>query len=133
MSQENVEIVRRGYEAYVRGDVSAMLGDVDDEMVTYREEPDGATFRGPDGLMQAIAEWVEDFEDFSFAPEQFIDANDSQVVVRVHQAATGSRSGAHIEGEFWFVHTVRDAKLVRLDMFADKEKAFALAGLRDTP
>ena len=46
MSQENVEIVRRGYEAYARGDVAAMLADIAPEMITYREEPDGATFSG---------------------------------------------------------------------------------------
>jgi ketosteroid isomerase-like protein len=94
MSQENVEIVRRGYEAYARGDVAVMLADVDQAMVTYREEPDGATFNGRDGLLQAIAEWVEDFDEFVATAEELIDANDRQVVVHVHQTATGSQSGA---------------------------------------
>jgi ketosteroid isomerase-like protein len=131
MSQENVEIVRRGYQAYARGDTDAMLRDGDAEMVIYREEPDGATFHGRDGLLNAIAEWVEDFEDFEFRAEEFIDANDDQVVVRVHQSATGTQSGAPIEGEFWFVHTLRDRKLTRLDMFASKEKALEAAGLSE--
>ena len=131
MSQENVEIVRRGYQAYARGDPAAMLRDAAHEMITYREEPDGATFHGPDGLMDAIAEWVEDFEDFTFRAEEFIDANDDQVVVRIHQTATGSRSGASIEGDFWFVHTLRGAKVVRLDMFASRQKAFECAGLNE--
>ncbi len=129
MSRENVEIVRRGNEAYARGDVAAMLGDIDAEMITYREEPDGATFHGPDGLLKAIAEWVEDFDEFTFSADEFIDANDDQVVVRIHQTATGSRSGAFIEGDFWFVHTLRGAKVVRLDMFASRAKAFECAGL----
>jgi ketosteroid isomerase-like protein len=131
MSQDNVQIVRRGYEAYARGDVPAMLADLDADMVMYREEPDGATFHGPNGLLEAIAEWVEDFEDFTFVPEQFIDANESQVVVQVHQTATGSRSGAPIEGDFWFVHTLQGAKAVRLDMFASRTKAFEAARLPD--
>jgi ketosteroid isomerase-like protein len=131
MSRENVEIVRRGNEAYARGDVATMLGDLDAEMITYREEPDGATFNGPDGLLNAIAEWVEDFDEFTFSPEEFIDANDDQVVVRIHQTATGSLSGAPIEGDFWFVHTLRGAKVVRLDMFASREKAFECAGLNE--
>jgi len=67
MSRENVEIVRRGNEAYARGDLATMLGDIDAEMITYREEPDGATFHGPDGLLKAIAEWVEDFDEFTFS------------------------------------------------------------------
>ncbi len=131
MSQENVGIVRRGYEAYARGDVAVMLADVDQAMVTYREEPDGATFNGRDGLLQAIAEWVEDFDEFVAAAEELIDANDRQVVVHVHQTATGSQSGAPIEGDFWFVHTLRDSKVIRLDMFASKGNALGAAGLRE--
>jgi hypothetical protein len=74
MSLENVEIVRRGYEAYARGDVAAMLADVDPEMITYREEPDGATFKGREGFLEAIAEWVEDFDEFVATAEELIDA-----------------------------------------------------------
>ena len=131
MSQENVEIVRRGYDAYARGDVAAMLADIDAEMVTYREEPDGATFKGRDGFLQAIAEWVEDFDEFVATAEELIDANERQVVVRVHQTATGSQSGAPIEGDFWFVHTLSDSKVTRLDMFASKNKGLEAAGLRE--
>jgi hypothetical protein len=76
--------------------------------------------------MEAIAEWVEDFDDFNISAE-FIDANDDQVVVRVHQSATGAQSGARIEGEFWFVHTLRDRKLTRLDMFTSRQKALGLS------
>jgi ketosteroid isomerase-like protein len=43
MSQENVEIVRRGHEAYARGDLEAILPDLHPDVVTLREEPDGAT------------------------------------------------------------------------------------------
>jgi ketosteroid isomerase-like protein len=131
MSRENVEIVRRGYEAYARGDVAAMLADLDPEMTTYREEPDGATFHGPDGFLQAIAEWVEDFDEFVATAEELIDANDHQVIVRVHQTATGAQSGATIEGDFWFVHTLSDSKVTRLDMLTTKEKALEAAGLSE--
>jgi len=128
MSQENVEIVR-GYDAYARGDLAAMLSDVDPEMVTFREEPDGATYHGSEGLLRAIAEWVEDFDEFTMAPEELIDANDHQVIVRVHQTARGAQSGAPIEADFWFVHTVRDERVTRLDMLTSKAKALEVAGL----
>jgi ketosteroid isomerase-like protein len=131
MSRENVEIVRRGYDAYARGDVAAMLDDLEPGITTYREEPDGATFTGRDGLLKAIAEWVEDFDEFEMTAEEFVDANDRQVVVHVHQRATGSQSGAPIEGDFWFVHTFGDAKVTRLDMFASKAKALQATGLSD--
>jgi ketosteroid isomerase-like protein len=131
MSQENVEIVRRGYEAYARGDLEAILADLHPDIVTFREEPDGATFNGPEGFLRGIAEWVEDFDEFAATAEELIDANDRQVIVRVHQTATGARSGARIEGDFWFVHTLADSKLTRLDMLTTKEKALKAAGIPD--
>ncbi len=131
MSRENLEIVRRGYDAYAQGDMEAMLASMDPELVTYRDEPDAATFHGPEGFLQAIAEWVEDFDEFAATAEELIDANDHQVIVRVHQTATGAQSGAQIEGDFWFVHTLTDSKLTRLDMLTTKEKALKAAGLAE--
>jgi ketosteroid isomerase-like protein len=131
MSRENVELVRRGYEAYASGDLAGMLKGVDAEAIIFREDPDGATYHGPEGLLKAIVEWVEDFEDFQLTAEEFIDANDHQVVVRVHQTAVGAQSGAPIEGHFWFVHTLRGASIVRLDMLATEEKALEAAGLQE--
>jgi ketosteroid isomerase-like protein len=129
MSQETVEFVQRGYDAYARGDIEAVLADLSPDMVTYRRDPDGATFHGPEGFLEAIAEWVEDFEDFEFTPLEFIDAGDDRVLVHVRQRATGAQSGTPIEGEFWFVHTVRDGRAVRLDMFVAKRQALEAAGL----
>ena len=39
MSQENVETVRRAYEAYEQGDLAGMLKDTDPDLVTYRPDP----------------------------------------------------------------------------------------------
>jgi ketosteroid isomerase-like protein len=129
MPEGNVEIVRRGYEAYARGDLDGLMGDVDPEMVTYRAEPDGATFEGWEGFLAAIAEWVEDFDDFTITPAEFMEANDKQVVVRVHQTAVGKQSGAAIEADFWFVYTLSAGKVTRLDMFASRDQALEAAGL----
>jgi ketosteroid isomerase-like protein len=122
VSEENVEIVRRGYEAYLRGDLGALQEDMDPDVVVYRKDPDGATFHGWDGFLKAIAEWVEDFDEFAI---------DNQVVVRVHPTAVGARSGAPIEADFWFVHTLHDARLTRLDMLVNRADALTAAGLSE--
>ncbi len=126
-----MEIVRRGYEAYSRGDLGAMLEDMAPAIITYREDPDGATYHGPEGFLKAISEWVEDFDEFTAAPEELIDANEQQVLVRVHQTAVGAQSGAPIEADFWFVHTLDGGKVTRLDMFASKARALEAAGLSE--
>jgi ketosteroid isomerase-like protein len=64
MSRKNVEIVRGGYAAYERGDVAAMLESADPSIVTYRADPEGATWHGPEGLVEAIADWTEGFDEW---------------------------------------------------------------------
>ena len=131
MSQENVEMVRRAHEAYERGDLTEMVKDLDPEMISYRDAPDGATYNGSEGLLQLIADWVEGFDEFTFTTHELLDANDHQVVVRVHNRAVGAQSSVPIEGDFWFVHTLRDAKVTRIDMFASKARALEAAGLSE--
>jgi ketosteroid isomerase-like protein len=130
MSQENVEIIRRTYEAFERGDISAVLDDADPGLVTYRADPEAATWHGPEGFLQALADWTEGFDQFSASAEEFIDAGDS-VIVRVHQRARGQGSGVPVEADFWFVHTLSEGKVARLDMFASKAPALEAAGLRE--
>jgi ketosteroid isomerase-like protein len=66
MSEENVESLRRAYEAYNRGDIDAVVADItaDCEYV-----PSGAlpgirdVLRGPEGYKRTIAWLRETFED----------------------------------------------------------------------
>jgi ketosteroid isomerase-like protein len=130
MSQENVEIVRGTYAAFERGDISAVLDPADPDLVTYRADPEAATWHGPEGFLQAMADWTEGFDQFSASAEEFIDAGD-KVIVRVHQRARGQSSGVPVEADFWFVHTLSEGKITRLDMFASKAPALEAAGLSE--
>src|SRR5512133_758206 len=130
MSGENVEIVRRGYAAFERGDLESMLADVAPGLVAYRAEPEGATFHGPDGLLEAIADWTEGFDEFRASADGFIDAGD-RVVARMHQRARGQASGVEVEADFWCVHTLKDGKQVRYEIYPTKAQAFEAAGLEE--
>jgi ketosteroid isomerase-like protein len=131
MSQENLEIVRRGYEAFIRGDLDSALADVHEDFVATRVAPmpDVTPYHGPQGLVQIFVDWTADFDEFEMSPEEFIDANAEQVVVRQRQRAVGARSGVPIEAEFWFVNTVRGRKLLRLEIYASKSQALEAVGL----
>ncbi len=133
MSQENVEIVRQGYEAYERGDLTGMLAAADPELITHRAapQPDAGSWHGREGFLQGFASWIEDFDEFTLAVEELIDANDTQVIARLHQRAVGSESGVPIEADFWFVHTLRGQKVTRLDIYAREEQALKAAGLAE--
>jgi ketosteroid isomerase-like protein len=73
MSQENLEIVRRSFEAFQRGGPDAMLDLFSDDVITYRADPDGATFDGKAGFRDAAADWTEDFSEWQVLPQEFTD------------------------------------------------------------
>jgi uncharacterized protein len=78
MSQQDVEIVRRGYDAVNRKDISAVL-DLYDPQIEWIEAGGGrspaGTFRGPESVANEVFAMVpQNFEDFRAEPAQFLDA-----------------------------------------------------------
>jgi hypothetical protein len=55
------------------------------------------------------------------------------VVVRVHQSARGQASGAQVEGDFWFVYTMAEREITRLDIYANRAQALEAVGLLEKP
>jgi ketosteroid isomerase-like protein len=127
MSQESVALVRSGFAAFEQGDLSGMLDLMADDLVTYRADPDGATYHGKEGFLEATVDWMEGFSDWSVIPEEFIDAGGS-VLVRVRQVVRGEASGISIEGEFWFVFEVRGSQVSRVSFYVRRAEALAEAG-----
>ncbi len=132
MSQENVDFVRRGWEAYERGDLSAALETFSPDLVTYVAPPIplAGTYHGPEGLLQLTLDWAEGFDELIATAEEHIDAGD-QVVTRVRHRASGAESGVPVETAVWYVWTVREGKTVRADIFNDRGDALKAAGLRE--
>jgi hypothetical protein len=132
MSQENVDLVRRGWEAYERGDLSLALEEMSPDMVTYVAPPlpVAGTYDGPEGLLQLTLDWAEGFDELVVTSEEFIEAGD-QVVVRTLHRSRGAESGVPVETDIWYVFTTGAGKLVRLAVFNGRAAALEAAGLRD--
>ena len=126
MWQESVALVRSGFAAFEQGDLSGMLDLMADDLVTYRADPDGATYHGKEGFLEATADWTEGFSDWSVIPEEFIDTGGA-VLVRVRQVVRGAASGIPIEGEFWFVFEVRDSLVSKVSFYVRRAEALAEA------
>ena len=126
MSQESVALVRSGFTAFEQGDLTGMLDLMTDDLVTFRADPDGATYHGKEGFLEATADWTEGFSDWSVIPEEFIDTGGS-VLVRVRQLVRGEASGIPIEGEFWFVFEVRDSLVSKVSFYVRRAEALAEA------
>ena len=126
-----MEIVRRAYDAFVRGDTTQAFADIDAGCVATRVAPmpDITPYYGPEGLVQMLADWLEGFDDFEMVPGEYVDANDKQVLLRMHQRALGAQSGVPIKADFWFVNTMQNLKIVRIDIYGSASQALKAVGL----
>jgi peptidoglycan-N-acetylglucosamine deacetylase len=131
MPQSNVEIVRAVFHAYFRGDMESVLRLTDPEVVVMQpsEVPDATTRHGHAGVMEAIAVWPEQWDDYELEIVQIVDAG-GHVVVRTHQRGRGKASGVEVEDEIWFVFGFRNGKVAEWRMFGAEREALEAAGLQ---
>jgi ketosteroid isomerase-like protein len=135
MSQENVEVVRRSFEAFARGDFGAAFSSYDPgtEWCTAEDEPDQRTHRGIAELkvfVESLAEpWVDRFgKTMEF--EGFIDGGD-WVVVPWSARVRGKGSGISIEITETYAVRVYEARIVRVEEYRTKEQALDALGLSE--
>jgi ketosteroid isomerase-like protein len=78
MSEQNVERLRRSYEAFnVTGEVDLDLWATDIEYIQTAYVGAGeSVFRGREGVVQAVRELTDAFEGLSVEPERFFDLGD---------------------------------------------------------
>jgi ketosteroid isomerase-like protein len=85
---------------------------------------------GIDGFRQLLADWLEGFTEAWFSSDDdYIEAGD-YVIVHQHQRGRGAGSGALVEGDFWLVYGFAEGKVIRLDIYADRDEALEATGLR---
>jgi ketosteroid isomerase-like protein len=134
MSQENVETVRRGYEAFNRGDREGWLAFIhaDAELVLpfYQALEGSGPAYGRAGAEQLWDSWHRAFPDASFEVDAIRDLGDTMwVAVRVR--GRGARSDVPIDQPSWHVVEWRDDKIIRLQAFLREADALEAAGLSE--
>jgi ketosteroid isomerase-like protein len=132
MSQENVEIVRRAYEAFTRGGVEAVEAFLHPEVVweDRYELPGASVYRGHDGFREAVDRFYEAWKELSVSAEQVIDAGD-KVVVGHRWRGHGKEGGTPIDTLVWNVLTIEGGLIIRRQAFGERAKALEAAGLSE--
>jgi ketosteroid isomerase-like protein len=133
MSQENVEALRRGFEALNSGDIERILAFVHPDFVAVvppelSAEPD--TYRGYDGVRRYFASFYEAMGEICFEADQVRDAGDS-VVVEVRLTARGRETGIAVEQRITQVWGIRDGKATWAQTYVSLSEALDAAGLTD--
>ena len=92
MSQGNVEVVRRSYEALARNDIEGALEAIDPQIEIHDHDlPDAGEYREIDGMFRWQADWEASWESWRWEPEEFLAAGDRVVVaLRVHAKGAGA-------------------------------------------
>jgi ketosteroid isomerase-like protein len=134
MSQQNVEIVRRVYDAVARRERESVLAYYDPEIRvewlpgSIADVLGTRVIRGYDGLRLFDREWREAFEGIETLCEEIIDAGDAVVTASKYRAR-GRGSGVEVEGPLQFgVWTFREGKIVKVVWFPTREEALEAAG-----
>jgi ketosteroid isomerase-like protein len=135
MSQENVEVCKRVWEAVgIRRDTESALRYTDPEAELNSAIIGGAegnTYRGHDGIRQWIAESDAAFEELRpLEPVEYRDLGD-RVLILGHFHARGRESGVEIDSPIAWLMTLRGGKLVRGEGFLNWADALEAAGLSE--
>jgi ketosteroid isomerase-like protein len=128
MSQENVELVRRVYEGWARGDFSEGAVFDDDVEFEMPDWPHSAGSRGVEGMRNIWQGTLAAWDDFRAEPDRFIETG-PHVVVLTHVNARGKDSGAEVSADTATVWTIEAGRVVRLVLYWDTDKALEDVGL----
>ena len=130
MSQQNVETVRGLFGAWARRDLDEALAPMDEggEWQMAEDEPDARTLYGHAAVRSMVEGWAEPFDEFSGAPQEFIDAGEHVVVPLVFLARPRG-SDASVTIEETQVYTLRAGVVVRVREYRTKAEALQAIGM----
>jgi ketosteroid isomerase-like protein len=125
-----IEIVRRGYEAFNRGDLDAVVELIgpDFEWLPPEQSLTAGTYQGPEAVRAEITAWTDPFQDFRWEIQEIIEAGD-HILVAGRMSGRGKTSGAVVSVIEYHVWTIRDGRPLRMRMYHDPEQASQAAGL----
>ena len=132
MSQENVEIVRRVFEAWTTRDYSALpeLTHADFSLDLSRNIFNPDIYRGVDGIRLFFKRVDDMWDELEVTPEEIIDGDD-RVVVGTRVTGTG-RGGVEAGMLVFQVWEFREDKVARITGgFQDLAEALEAAGLSE--
>jgi ketosteroid isomerase-like protein len=146
MSQENAEVVRSLFEPFDGVNIAAIDWGVDvvREALGEAYSPDvelttlasgigtgvDEFYRGADGVVRYLREWLEPFSEYYVENLDYIDAGD-YVLVPSHQWGVGGGSGARVELELTTLYELRDGKVARVHQYDTLEEAREAARLSE--
>jgi ketosteroid isomerase-like protein len=127
MSAENVELLRRAWDTFVRRDPAGL--DFFAEEIVYEVEgpgPQTGIYHGREGYLRLLRAWTEVWGEYQLEPREFIDGGDDKVIVVAHQSGRSRMTQIRFENDNFYVYDVRGDKLARIRQVPDRATAFRI-------
>jgi ketosteroid isomerase-like protein len=134
MSQENVELVRRGFEHWQEGRIDEWIETLDVDIqwdVSAHPLPDFPnTGSGRDALVGHMGAYLSGWNDYETSIKELI-ARGDDVIAIMHERARMRGSDITLDRDLPNVWTVRDGRAVRFRVFKTRDQAVEAAGLSE--
>ena len=135
MSQENVEAIRRATAAYNRGDIDAMLEELDPEIEWHPALQgllggEATVYRGHEGVRNLVRDTGESFTELQASQSEFREIGE-QVVAIGHFEGRGRESGVRTETAYNWLVEFKNGKAVRIREYLDPDEAIEAAELAE--
>ena len=127
MAPSNIDLIRPIYEEWGQGHWRTRFEVYDPNMEWgWSSEFPGlaGVFRDARDPNPRLRTWLSGWEYWRAEAEEFLDLGDHVVVLATYHGR-GKGSGVEIEQDGAHVFTLRDGKVVRLEIFASRDKAIA--------
>jgi len=134
MSQENVELVRRGFDAYNRRDLAGLLENwAPDAVVDWSRSRgfDAGVFRGHDAIRAHWQRLLESFDDVRIEVVDPIEEVEDGLLVVENLGYLRGRDGIEVQTRSALLITIRDGQTASFTLYQTKQEALEAAGLRE--
>ena len=134
MSQENVETVRRAYEAFSRAGLDGLLEHFHPDAeydITAAIGPYAGMYYGRPAIRNFLADYFESWEYVRMEPQDFIEVGEDHVVVLLRLQLRGKGSGIEVDARTVNVWTMSEGRAARMAVFNDKAEALEAASLSE--
>ena len=135
MSQENVEVFKRGAEAYNRRDIDALLKTLDPDVEWHSAllipfGGEATVSRGHDGVREVMGELYEALAEIHLEYSEVRDLGE-RIVGLGSIRTKGKQSRVVTEMAFGTVSDMRNGKGIRIWTYLDPQEALEAAGLSE--
>jgi ketosteroid isomerase-like protein len=134
MSQGNVEIVRRAFEALAREDWVALAEFISDDCEVHDfDTPDAAgnVYRGPHGFLDWLTEWDQAWERWLIRDLDLRPTGDDRVLALFRMRTQGRDSGIEMNREDAIAYTLHGGKISRIEYYNDQQQALEAVELSE--